>query len=195
MKIKVPKGATPLDDEILQMLIPNLTTQGELNEFEEQNIASAVLWASKSRILKKSLRSATGIKLLHEKMFNETWEWAGEFRWKTTNIGVEPSKIQNDLGILLGDVKYWIEKDTYPFDEIAIRFHHRLVWIHPFPNGNGRASRLAADLLLNYNGREKFSWGSQNLVKESKTRDKYLKALRTADKQSDYVPLLEFAKS
>ncbi len=195
MKIKGPAGATPLDKETLQMLIPNLTTQDELNEFEEQNIASGMLWASTSRDLKKNLLSATGVILLHKKMFDETWEWAGKFRWKPTNIGVEPENIQNDLGALLGNVKYQLEHKTYPIEEIAVRFHHKLVWIHPFPNGNGRFSRLAADLLLQFIGGKKLTWGSKDLAKESDVRDKYLKALRVADQKNDYGQLMKFAKS
>lgn len=193
MRIKTPTGATPLDSETLQLLIPNLTTQTELNEFEAQNIAEAMLWAANSQSLKKNLISATGIIRLHKKMFDETWQWAGKFRWKQTNIGVSPETIQNELGALLGNVQYWLDNKTYPLEEIAVRFHHKLVWIHPFANGNGRCSRLAADLLLQYNRGQKLNWGSQDLAKESEIRNRYLKALRLAD-QNDYTPLMKFAK-
>lgn len=193
MRIKTPTGATPLDSETLQLLIPNLTTQTELNEFEAQNIADAMLWAANSQSLKKNLISATGIVRLHKKMFDETWQWAGKFRWKQTNIGVSPETIQNELGALLGNVQYWLDNKTYPLEEIAVRFHHKLVWIHPFANGNGRCSRLAADLLLQYNRGQKLNWGSQDLAKESEIRNRYLKALRLAD-QNDYTPLMKFAK-
>jgi Fic-DOC domain mobile mystery protein B len=194
VKIITPPGATALEPDVLKGLIPNLTTQGELNEFEAKNIADAIIWASKSRTLKKDLLSATGIFALHKKMFDQTWNWAGKVRWTQTNIGVAPEKIQNELGALLGNVKYWIEEETYKFEEIAVRFHHKLVWIHPFPNGNGRFSRLAADLLLEFNGHERFKWGQSDLVTDQKERDKYLGALRLADIKIDYGPLLKFAK-
>lgn len=195
MKIKNPPGSTPLEDEDLQGLIPNLTTQGELNEFEAQNISDAIVWAKRSRTLKRDLLSVSGFKLLHEKMFDQTWKWAGEFRKRETNIGSPLERIQNDLAVLLGDVQYWLKNETFALDEIAVRLKHRLVAIHPFANGNGRHSRLVADLLMEFNQQSAFTWGRQNLVTESPHREIYLKALRIADKESEYRPLLKFAKS
>jgi Fic-DOC domain mobile mystery protein B len=195
MKINDISGATPLDEEALRGLIPNLTTQGELNEFEAKNIADAIRWASSSRKLKKDILSVSGFILLHKKMFEQTWTWAGQFRTRETNIGVNPHRIQTDLGILLGNVQFWLENKTYLIDEIAIRFHHRLVWIHPFPNGNGRFSRLATDLLLEFNHQTKFKWGQQDLIQANQDRELYLKALRLADRSDDYSELLKFAKS
>jgi len=194
VKIKDLPGATPLDEETLRGLIPNLTTQGELNEFEATNIAAGLTWARSSRTLKRDLLSASGLILLHKKMFEQTWKWAGQFRIRDTNIGVDPKRIQPDLKVLLDDVSFWLEKKTYSLEEIAIRFHHRLVWIHPFPNGNGRFSRLACDLLLEFQGQAKFVWSCSNLESKSKDRERYLKALRLADKEDRYDQLLKFAK-
>lgn len=195
MKLKNLTGATPLDEEILQGLIPNLTTQEELNQFEAKNIADAMLWTLQSRTLKKDLLSATGLYTLHRKMFDQTWKWAGKTRWKETNIGVAPEKIQDELGVLLVDIKYWKKNQTYNAHEIAARFHHKLVWIHLFPNGNGRFARLACDLLLEFNGNERFNWGPDDLVKNGPAREKYLMALKHADQTADISPLLIFAKS
>ena len=94
----------------------------------------------------------------------------------------------------LGNVQYWLENETYSLDELAIRFHHKLVWIHPFPNGNGRWSRLATDLLLEFNGGNKFSWGSDDLSHENDDRSRYIKALRVADEHKDFNDLLRFAR-
>jgi Fic-DOC domain mobile mystery protein B len=195
MKLKNIPGATPIDEEILQGLIPNLTLQSELNEYEEQNIAKAFLWASRSRTLKKELLSVSGICILHKKMFGDTWNWAGQFRKRQTNIGVSPNRIQSDLKILLDDVKFWIQNKTYSNEEIGIRFHHRLVLIHPFPNGNGRLSRLAADLLMQILGEKSFSWSSSNLNQDGEIRKKYINALKVADQTENYSLLLNFAKS
>lgn len=195
MKVKDPPGSTPLDDEALKGLIPNFTTQGELDEFEEANIAKALMWAKSSSSLKRDLISATGLIQLHKKMFDQTWKWAGEFRKRQTNIGVEPENIQDALGALFGDVNFWIANKTYPLDEIAIRFKHKLVWIHPFTNGNGRHSRLVADLFMEFHGQKTFSWGKDNLVTESPHRDRYIKTLQIADKTENYAELLNFAKS
>ena len=195
MKILSPPGATPLDDETLQGLIPGLTTQGELDEFEAAGIARALVWAYSSRSLKKDLLSASGLCLLHKKMFAETWNWAGIFRRKETNIGVAPENIQNQLAILLGDVQYWLEHQTYTAEEIVARFHHRLVWIHPFPNGNGRFSRLAADLLMNQMEDSKFSWGQEQLGRMGEKRAAYIQALKIADQQDQFAPLIRFMKS
>lgn len=195
MQIKNPPGATPLDEEIMRQLVPNLTTQGELNEFEAQNIALAELWVRSSRTLKKNFLSATGLYSLHKKMFAQTWKWAGRTRWKQTNIGVPPQEIQNALGRILGDIKFWLEHKTYSIEEIAIRFHHKLVLIHPFPNGNGRFARLATDLLLEYNGAKRFTWGAVDLANNEEQRNIYLAALRKADRDEGYDDLLMFARS
>ncbi len=195
MKFKNPPGSTPLAEEDLRGLLPNLTTQGELNEFEEQNIADALLWAKRSRSLRRDLLSVSGFKLLHKRMFDQTWRWAGEIRERETNIGSPPGRIQMDLGILLGDVQYWLENKTFPMDQIAVRLKHRLVAIHPFVNGNGRHSRLVADLLMEYNDLNPFTWGRQSLLMESPHRESYITALRIADKGDKYELLLKFAKS
>jgi fido (protein-threonine AMPylation protein) len=83
---------------------------------------------------------------------------------------------------------------TYPTDEIGVRFHHRLVFIHPFPQGNGRHARLAADLLIVSLGNTRFSWGSANLVEPAGARASYIRALRSADGH-EIEPLLSFARS
>lgn len=127
-------------------------------------------------------------------MYGDVWRWAGEFRSTARNIGVEAWKIAPDLRVLLDDAKYWTLHNSYPPDEIAIRFHHRLVAIHPFPNGNGRCSRLAADLLAQKLGRPRFTWGSANLVAIAETRRAYVAALQAADR-GDIGPLLAFARS
>lgn len=195
MKVQSPPGATPLDEDTLRGLIPGLTTQGELDEYEAANIAEAMMWASSSRQLRSDLLSASGLCLLHKKMFGDVWDWAGQFRKKDTNIGVSPEKIQNELGRLLGDVKYWMENKTFSLEEIAIRFHHRLVWIHPFPNGNGRFSRFAADLLLEFQNEKPFTWGRSLLSQASEKRKDYIAALKLADREERFDSLLTFAKS
>tara|TARA_B100001248_G_scaffold203924_1_gene158099 strand:- start:6919 stop:7512 length:594 start_codon:yes stop_codon:yes gene_type:complete len=194
MKIYNIPGSTPLDSETIRGLIPNLTTQSELNEFEANNIAQALLWTKSSGKIKKNLLTVSGLIELHKQMFGQVWEWAGKFRWSQTNIGVPKENIQNELGQLLGNVQYWLENETYSLDELAIRFHHKLVWIHPFPNGNGRWSRLATDLLLEFNGGNKFSWGSDDLSHENDDRSRYIKALRVADEHKDFNDLLRFAR-
>jgi Fic-DOC domain mobile mystery protein B len=134
------------------------------------------------------------VRKLHGKMFDQTWKWAGEYRCTEKNIGVPFHEIRERVGTLLGDVRYWIENNTYSIDEIAVRFHHRLVLIHPFANGNGRHARLIADVLAMKLGRPTFTWGSVSLLKEGEARGKYLQAIRTAD-DGDVRPLVEFARS
>ena len=131
---------------------------------------------------------------LHKRMFGRVWRWAGKFRHTERNVGVDPLRIATDLRLLLDDCRYWIEHGTYPPDEICARFHHRLVFIHPFPNGNGRHARLAIDLLLVALGQPRFSWGKTNLVNPGETRRAYVAALRAADGR-DIGPLLEFVRS
>jgi Fic-DOC domain mobile mystery protein B len=127
-------------------------------------------------------------------MFDQTWKWAGEYRRTEKNIGVLFHEIRERIMASLGDVRYWIEHSTYSPDEIAVRFHHRLVFIHPFPNGNGRHARLIADILVMKLSRPAFTWGSANLLKQGEARAKYLEAVRAAD-NGDMQPLLKFARS
>ena len=185
-------GQTPLDEDELAGLIPALTTRAELNAFEQSNIYDAAVWAHKSRTLKKDLLSVKSLTLLHSKMFNKTWRWAGQFRQTAKNIGVEVHDVQNQLGQLIGNANYWLDNETFSMTEIAIRVHHKLVWIHLFPNGNGRHARLVADLLLHFKNQPSLSWGGASLDLEGTTRNQYLAALKSAD-LGNLNPLLSFA--
>jgi Fic-DOC domain mobile mystery protein B len=186
-------GNTPLSPEELADLIPNLATKEELNEWERENILLARNWATADRTTPVDMVSDEYVRQLHEKMFNETWKWAGQYRVTEKNIGVPVHEIRERLMALFGDARYWIENGTYSPDEISVRFHHRLVFIHPFPNGNGRHARLIADALVMKLGRPGFTWGSANLVEEA-ARKRYLEAIRAAD-HGDMEPLLKFARS
>lgn len=187
-------GNTPLSPEEIADLIPNLATKEELNEWERENILRAREWIVGDRTAARDLASDDYIRKLHARMFDQTWKWAGEYRRMEKNLGVPVDEIRERLMALFGDVRYWIENNTYPPDEIAVRFHHRLVLIHPFSNGNGRHARLIGDVLAMKLGRPTFSWGSTNLVKEGEARTDYLKAIRAAD-DGDIEPLLKFARS
>jgi Fic-DOC domain mobile mystery protein B len=187
-------GNTPLSPEELADLIPNLATKEELNEWERENILLAREWATSDRTAPLQMVSDQYIRKLHERMFDQTWKWAGLYRLTEKNIGVPVHEIRERLMALVGDVRYWIENKTYSPDEIAVRFHHRLVSIHPFPNGNGRHARLIADVLVMKLGNPALTWGSANLVEEGASRTRYLEAIRTAD-DGEIQPLLQFARS
>ena len=182
-------NSTPLTEEEKQQLKAKwITTRAELNELETKGIADAEIWLLKN---KKDILNETFIKNLHKKMFGDIWKWAGTFRTTERNIGVAPYEIQPKLRVLLDDVKFWIDNRTFSPKEIAVRFHHRLVQIHPFPNGNGRISRLMADLVLQKLEGKTLYWGDTNLVDVSEVRRKYIDALRKAD-AGDYTDLLNF---
>ena len=187
-------GNTPLSAEELEDLIPSLATKEELNEWERENILQAREWATRDRTSPNDMVSDEYIRRLHQKMFDQTWKWAGQYRKTEKNIGVPFHEIPERLGVLVGDVRYWIENSTFSPDEIAVRLHHRLVLIHPFPNGNGRHARLMADVLIRKLGLSAFTWGSTDLFKPGEARVKYLDAIRAAD-NGDIQPLLEFARS
>jgi len=191
----LPKGATPLDpDEMEDLKIKTITTRGELDRWEQQNIGEAMDWLE-SRKNKSEILNVDFVKKLHDKMLNKVWAWAGNFRKTDKNIGVDKYRIGVELKILLDDTKYWIDNDTYEPDEIAARFHHRLVKIHCFPNGNGRHSRLITDTLLSdVLNKEPFTWGNGNLSIEGDIRDTYINALRSAD-NNDYGPLIKFVRT
>lgn len=185
-------GATPIDPDEAAGLVPtHITTQAELNTWEEANIVAGEMWAfrRKSVVVDESF-----LRTLHLKMFDQTWLWAGKFRSSNKNIGVDSHQIAVKLRNLLDNTRYQIDHQAFGADEQAIRFHHQLVWIHPFPNGNGRHARLMADLLITQLGGKRFSWGQSSLVAESDNRSNYLAALRAADAGS-YADLLGFARS
>src|SRR5579863_6186932 len=132
-------GNTPLDADELGQLIPSLATQEELNEWERRNILEAYEWAMNPRVLKREDPLVERyLRELHRRMFAETWRWAGNYRKSNKNLGVPFRQILNHLAALLADAQYWMERGTFDLDEIAVRVHHRLVWIHPFTKGNGR---------------------------------------------------------
>jgi Fic-DOC domain mobile mystery protein B len=187
-----PDNSTPLTLEERRELIPaHIAYRRELNEAEQENIARGQDWALGRR---RDLLTENFIKDLHRHMLGEVWRWAGGFRTSERNLGIAHHEIPVALRQLLADTRAWIEHQAYSPDEIAVRFHQRLVYIHPFPNGNGRHARLMADLLIMSLGRERFSWGSATLQDAGAVRRRYIAALQAAD-HYDVGPLLAFARS
>ena len=186
---------TTLDeDEKEGLLIKSISTRHELDEFEQQNIERAIAWTMKKHLKVKDILKEEFVRLLHKKMFDQTWRWAGEYRKTNKNIGVDKFYIGIELKNLLDDCLFWIENKSFDEDEIAIRFKHRIVHIHPFPNGNGRHSRLMADVLIEKGfGKPVFTWGSGSLISKNDLRKEYLNALFEADKDN-YAPLIQFAR-
>ena len=185
-------AAALLTPEEIRDLIPaHIAYRSELNEAEQENIKRAQEWALGPR--RRDLLSEKFAGALHRRMLGDVWRWAGRFRTSQRNMGIDYWLIPTELRKLLDDTKAWIEFKTYPADEIAVRFHHRLVLIHPFPNGNGRHARLMADLLIMRLGGERFSWGRESLRDPGVARQQYIAALRAADNH-DIAPLLAFAR-
>lgn len=189
-------GQTPLSDEEKEGLrIRSITTREELDEFEQLNIEKAIQWTFGKKLKAEQLFTEKFIRDLHKRMYGEVWKWAGDFRKSEKNIGIKSYLIATQLKQLLDDALFWVQNNTYEPEELAIQFKHRLVSIHCFANGNGRHSRLIADLIMEklYNNKF-FSWGSANLVKATETRNNYIQAVRKADNH-DIQPLIAFAKS
>ena len=185
-------ASTPLTTEEHEDLIPSyISLRSELNEAEQRNILMAEEWAFRRS---RDVLSELFLKELHKKMFGKVWKWAGQFRQSERNIGVAAYRIPADIRQLIDDCKFWIENDSYEVDEIAVRFSRRLVKIHPFPNGNGRHCRMAADLLLHNLGQKRFTWGRASLIDAGVTRQNYIDALRAAD-EHDYTLLSIFVRS
>lgn len=192
LNIEYPAGATSLDPDDAAGLIPgHITTQGQLNEWEYANIIRGEQWAFATK--QKDILSIEFGQALHRRMFGDTWRWAGAMRTKETHpVGIAPERIRPELKILLEDVQAQIKDGTWGIEQIAARFHHRMVYIHPFPNGNGRFSRTMTDLLLVQHGKDRFAWGA-DLDREGDARELYIAALRAADAR-DYRPLLALLK-
>jgi Fic-DOC domain mobile mystery protein B len=189
-------GQTPLDeDEKDGLLINTIATRGELDEFEQQNIEEAVQWTLERSFKPDTIFTEDFVRMVHKRMYANVWKWAGAFRNTNKNIGTDKWQISAELRNLLDDLSYWHQNNVYPPDEIALRFKHRLVSIHCFANGNGRHSRLMADIIIEKIYRKPvFTWGTTNLYNKSDARLAYLTALRSADK-GDYCLLLAFARS
>jgi Fic-DOC domain mobile mystery protein B len=189
-----PEGATPLDpDEAEGLLLTHITTRGELDRWEQDNIMDALAWIQRNR--PTDVLSETFVRELHKRMFGSVWRWAGQYRRSEKNIGTPWTQIPAAVRSLCEDARLWLGLREESPEEVAVRFHHRLVTIHPFPNGNGRHARLMTDILLeNVLDRPRFTWGAADLSRRGESRKRYVEALRRAD-QGDYGPLLEFARS
>ena len=196
LKLVYQDGQTPLSEEEKRgILMKAITTHGELDEHEQLNIEKAVAWTIQSKFKSEKILSERFIKELHKRMFSDVWSWAGKFRKSEKNIGVAWIMIGVELKYLMDDSLYWIEHQVYSTDEIAIRFKHRLVNIHCFPNGNGRHSRIMADIIIESIFKiDIFTWHNSNMVKADETRKKYIAAIRAGDK-GDIKPLIEFARN
>jgi hypothetical protein len=195
MKGDHPEGATPLTPSEEEGLIPgHITRRSELNELEQANILDAETWLL-TRKRRGSPLEPLFLKTLHRRMFGNIWNWAGHYRKADRNIGVHWPTISQQLELLCREATTWRDDHAFTPDELAIRFHHKLVWIHCYPNGNGRHARLAADLLVMEMGGSRFSWGGDaNLESPTEVRKRYIEALKAAD-QHDHRALLAFARS
>jgi len=194
----VDPGATPLDpDEAEGLRLSWVATRSDLNAAEAQNIADAVSWAAARQFTTDQVLDEAFLRALHRRMFGDVWTWAGKLRKSEKNIGVEPFQIGVHVRLLVTNVPLWIADSTsatWSVDEIGARFHHRLVWIHAFPNGNGRHGRLATDLLLRTLEAEPFTWGSGSLDDAGEIRARYVSALRAAD-GDEFDELIDFVRS
>jgi Fic-DOC domain mobile mystery protein B len=190
------KGQTPIDEEEKEdLLLRTISTRGELDDFERRNIDQAIKWSLNNSFSSDEILSIAFINELHRRMFSVVWDWAGTFRRSNKNIGVDKFIIEQELLKLTEDCRYWIANKVYPEDEIAVRYKFRMVSIHPFPNGNGRHSRICGDILVSHVlSRPVFPWGGKRIEEVGETRRKYLQALYEAD-QGDVGALLEFARS
>ncbi len=195
LSFKCQTGQTPLSEEEKEGLkINSLATRQDLDEFEQQNIAQAIERLASQSLRIDKLLTERFIKNLHRQMFGDVWSWAGEFRRSDKSIGVDWRIISIELKKLLDNCRYWFENKVFLEEEIAIRLSHGLVKIHPFVNGNGRHSRLMADIMMeNIFHKDIFSWGTFGLDAVSGERANYIIALRKAD-EGDYSYLLNFAQ-
>ena len=187
---------TPLEEEEKEgLLISTISTRADLNEFEQLNVEDAMQWALGKSFNTQDIFCEKFVCDLHQRMFGNVWSWAGKYRQTEKNLGINRFKIATSLKVLCDDALYWVENTSYTPIEIAIRFKHRMVSIHCFANGNGRHSRLMADIIIqNLSGKLIFTWGSKNLTQQHAIRPMYLKAIKAADK-GDYSSLIAFAQS
>lgn len=187
-----PEGATPLDpDELTGLKYPHISTRRELDELEQANIEDGLNWIARRR--SGAIFDDSFLRLLHKRLFAGVWKWAGTYRLTEKNIGIDPAHIAVELRTLLGNAQYWAENTVYAPLEAAARFHHRMVQIHPFPNGNGRHARICADIMLEEIYRHApVDWARGfDLQANTARRVEYITALRAAD-GGDLGPLFNF---
>jgi Fic-DOC domain mobile mystery protein B len=185
-------GQTPLDPDEAEGLIPRwVATRGDLDAVESANITHAYRWAGNALRRGEPVAHEAFLRGLHKAMFGQVWRWAGRYRQTERNIGIAPHQICMQVAQLFDDTAAWRRHGTYPLEEQAWRLHHRLAWIHPFPNGNGRCSRLMADYYLVQHGLPRFSWGST--LAPDTVRADYIEAIRAAD-HGDFAPLAAFVR-
>lgn len=190
--VPIGDGHTSLSDQDQLGLIPTyIATRGELFEAEQRNIAEALL---RRRPSLDVLLDDKYLRELHKAMFGKVWRWAGRYRLRETNIGIDPYQIPMAVRVLIDDARAWLEYRTYEPDELTARFHHRLVAVHPFPNGNGRHGRVAADYLVTALGRGPFTWGANLDVDTDQLRAAYRLALQRAD-ENHLAELLAFVRT
>jgi Fic-DOC domain mobile mystery protein B len=190
---RADQAATPLEPSECSGLIPShVSLRSELNGLEAANILEAELWAFRRK--HTDLLTDSFLLRLHKRMFGRIWRWAGKYRTTQRNLGVAAWLIAPQTKILLDDARFWLANSSYGTDECALRFHHRLVAIHPFANGNGRHARMMADLIAHSAGARRFTWGSADLCATSAVRSRYIRSLQAADAH-DYAPLLAFGRS
>jgi Fic-DOC domain mobile mystery protein B len=196
LNLEYLEGQTPIDEEEkLGLKVPIVSIKRELDEFEQKNIEDAMMWSLNNRWEARSVFSTDFLKKVHRQMFNQVWSWAGQYRMTNKNIGVEFWKVASEAKQLIDDANHWYEYNVYDQLEMAVRFKHRLVSIHCFPNGNGRHSRLMADIIMSHVYKQPvFTWGSRLSLPASEVRSKYISALKQAD-QGEFAPLIEFAGS
>jgi Fic-DOC domain mobile mystery protein B len=195
-----PDNGTPLTEEERQGLLLPVLTREELNRAEAENISSAMTWLflSRRRLRPESVTQEAWLKRLHWRMYNQVWAWAGQYRTTDRNLGVPYWQIRMDMRDLEADVQTWLADTSakrFRDDECAIRFGYRLVVIHPFPDGNGRWSRLASDAFIVALGGHRFSWGGASLTEAGQLRRSYISALQAADTTREFKPLMAFARS
>lgn len=190
-----PHDATPLDPALRGDLLQTwITTRADLNEVEEENIVNGSAWARRRRGGTEAMLNEDFSKSLHKQMFGEVWKWAGAYRQNELNIGIAPHLVAAEVPLMFDNARFWVEKQPFAPDEIAVRLHHRLTQIHGFPNGNGRHARMMADLLIEKLGGESFTWGSGSIQDTGTLRATYIKALKAADNHN-FGPLLKFARA
>lgn len=191
-----PSASTPLDPDDAVGLIPSwVATRADLNQAEQRNMLQGLSRRRWTRISAAELLDDLVVRALHRDMFGKVWTWAGSYRNRELSIGVDPALVSTCVRDIIDDAQLWISGDgRMAPDEAGYRFHHRLVQVHPFPNGNGRHGRAMTDLLMRAIGGEPFTWGSTNRDAEGRVRDAYIAALRAAD-ANDYEPLARFVRS
>ena len=160
MPLEPGYGETPIPGDELAALVPHVidTLAAPITRADIYDLESAVLQDVTETQLAAALDGSLTLddllndyflRDLHTQLYGDIWMWAGRWRQYEVNIGVAPEHIAVELRSAMGNIGYrWERAADWTPRELGVAVHAEAVRVHPFTDGNGRTTRLLADLVF-----------------------------------------------